>query len=72
MWTTSIDFRYKSAKKKKNNAGIRCLVISMSDKLFDIKSSKAKFRCKKDELFYEDQKHTRQFKMGSIDRQDCM
>ena len=46
------------------------LIQSMSEKLFDISAKKLTFRCKEDEIFFEDQKKDRKFAIGCIDVKD--
>ena len=46
------------------------LIQSMSEKLFDISAKKLTFRCKEDEIFFEDQKKDRKFTIGCIDVKD--
>ena len=55
-------------KRKKTKLPI--LIEKMKKTLFDISCSKMKFRCKEDEVFFEDQKDKRLFFLGYLDRKD--
>ena len=46
------------------------LIHSMKERLFDISAKKLTFRCKEDEIFFDDQKKQRKFTIGCIDSKD--
>ena len=61
--------RYQYALKRKN-VRLPSLIKSMKDKLFDISAEKLTFRCREDEVFFEDQRTSRKFTIGCIDHKD--